>query len=109
MFIYGILLKTSIVTTLLFIWFQTNFIFYYYHLLTGKVLDIPEHLTYPEFLYERYKNSNRIKRFLGKLLSCENCSGFILSVIISHDIDLFIIYLTSLITYNIIRLLSQRE
>ncbi len=108
MFIYGLVLKVSIVASLLFIWFQTNFIFYYYKLITGKNLDVPEEYTYPEYLYEKFKNKDRLRSFLGKLISCANCSGFILSLLICLDKDLLIVYMFSIIMYNTMRILALK-
>lgn len=108
MFIYGLLLKVSIVSTILFIWFQTNFVFYYYNLITNKILNVPEHLTYPEYLYERYRESNRLYRFVGKLQSCDKCLGLMLSIIICLNIEAVIVYTLSILLYNSMRLLASR-
>lgn len=108
MFIYGLLLKVSIVSTILFIWFQTNFVFYYYNLITNKILDVPEHLSFPEFIYEKYKEDNRVYRFVGKLQSCDKCLGLILSILICLNTEAAIVYTFSTVLYNSMRLLASK-
>jgi hypothetical protein len=98
--------KITIVTTVLFLWFNTNFVFYYYHLFFNKILDIPLNLTVPQFLFERYKEGNRFQRFFCKQQNCYKCIALPLSFIITFNSDVFVVYICSLILYKILSYLD---
>lgn len=104
---YDILVKASCVVTLLFIWFNTNSIFYYYNLFTGKTLDVPSHQAFSDFLYDKSIKTVGIKRFLLKLLSCYKCISFWLSLLLTLNTDVFIVYVLSLLVYGVLCKLSE--
>jgi hypothetical protein len=94
----GLLLtKICIVVAILFIWFETNFVFYYYELLMNKPLDVPEHLSYPEYLYVQSCKEKRFKKFFLKAFSCYKCIALWLSSAVTLDVDCFSVYI---IVYN---------
>jgi len=92
--------KISIVTTVLFLWFNTNFMFYYYHLFFNKDLNIPQTSTIPQYLYEQYRNGNRFQRFLSKQQNCYKCLALPISCIITLNSDLFVVYICSLLLFK---------
>lgn len=99
--------KIFFIITVLFIWFRTNFVFYYYNLFTGKILQVPENLTYPEFLYQKYKGGDRFTRFFARLISCWKCLAFVLAALVTCDVHIFTVYVCSLIGYSVISKLSS--
>lgn len=102
-----LLAKITFIVTLLFIWFDTNSIFYYYHLLTGKNLNIPSDQTIPEYIYNSNRESTRLKRFLSKLVSCYKCVSLWFACLISPDEMLCVVYISSLLLYRVLVLLCR--
>lgn len=97
-----IIFKISSVVTLLFIWFNTNFVFHYYELIMNKPLDVPKHLKFHEFLYEKSKQEKQLKRFFYKLLSCNKCLCLWLSVFINFDVYIPVTFVTSFLIYKLL-------
>lgn len=97
-----IVFKISCVVTLLFIWFNTNFVFHYYELLMNKTLNIPHTLSFHEFLYEKSKNEKQLKKFFYKLVSCYKCLGLWLSFTVCFDTYTPIVYVCSLLIYRVL-------
>jgi hypothetical protein len=97
-----IVFSISCVVTLLFIWFNTNFIFYYYELLMNKPLNVPEHLKFHEFLYEKSKKEKQLKKFTYKLLSCYKCLCLWLSALVCFNSNIPIVFVSSLIIYRLL-------
>jgi len=98
------ILSIAIVTFILTIWFKTDaFVEYLWFLPCNRVYKIwqdknPD-LEFTEFLTMRYNN------FFTRLISCQYCIGFWLSLGISlytHPINAPIIYVASLVLYKLV-------
>ena len=99
------------ISTLMVIWFQTDWFIHYSQLFgvmedlrlkyTSFIKDNPSKYM-PDFFYEKaLMTSNKYKKFLYKLISCPFCLGFWLAVIASFCIGNFLttapIYIISLL------------
>ena len=105
-----------LVTTILFLWFNTDAVIEYLKLFHAEGL-ISEYLKHsetplPTYLFlQRVNYKNRTVKFILKLLSCPVCLGMILSVfigLIKSDITYIpLIYIGAMITY--MTLLNLKE
>jgi len=99
------LLNSCTITSLLFIWFNTDAFIEYLSLfklefLVKNYTNNPNGLTFTQYLFLSRKDyKSRIIKFLLKLICCPVCLGFVLSIIINFNCYIFPCYITTLLLY----------
>jgi len=98
-------LNSFIITTILFIWFNTDAFIEYLKLfkLDFFIIDYLKNsngLTFPQYIFlKRPQYDSSIIKFLIKLISCPVCLGFILSIMFNLNVEMFPCYISTLILY----------
>lgn len=117
MLLQDIFLSTFWVTTLLIIWFSTDWFLHYTQLLNACKLLRMQYSAFlqknptkyfPDFLYkESLKTSNRFVKFLYKMLSCPLCMSFWLALLVTGLMSNLILiaptYVLSLLIFSLVR------
>lgn len=94
-----------IVSTILFLWFNTDSLVEYLKLfkldfLIKDFLENGENKPIHQYIFsKRLVVENRVCKFFIKLISCPVCLGMILSILLERDINAFPVYITTLIIY----------
>jgi hypothetical protein len=91
------------IVTILVFWFQTNVFVEYCNLLKIKIPLNTSNLTYPQFLYNVYKNEKTLRSFLIKLITCPMCLGFWLCLLTGIPLfgifSVFLLYISVCFIY----------
>lgn len=117
MLLQDIFLSTFWVTTILIVWFSTDWFLHYSQLLNvckdlrmkySSFIQKNPNKYFSDFLYkESLKTSNRFVKFVYKMLSCPLCVGFWLSLFITglffNIILVAPVYVLSLLVFSLVR------
>lgn len=97
--------NSCIISTILFLWFNTDSLVEYLKLLKldfiiKDFLENGDNKPIHQYIFsKRLTTENRILKFFIKLISCPVCLGMVLSILLERSVEVFPVYITTLFIY----------